>query len=95
MRPGGYTVSLEGFWDAGLETTIDGALNELVAKLREWVEGLEADADYASAQASERGETSLLRAIEQLLVDGTLRATLGELAALAEPVLDEADETRG
>jgi len=93
LQSGGYIATLKGFGEAGQGTTIDAALDELTEKLQEWVSDLDADADYAPlARAAERGERTLLRAVQQLLIDGSLRATLGEAAARTEPVLDQVDE---
>jgi len=93
VQHGGYTASLEGFGEAGQETTVDGALEDLASKLGDWVGDLDADADWAPlARAARSGDRPLLRAVQQLLIDGSLRTTLGEAAARIEPVLDQAEE---
>jgi len=92
-QPGGYTATLEGFGEAGHGTTIDGAVDDLSEKLEDWVADLDVDADFAPlARAGQLGQRTLLRAAQQLLIDGSLRRTLREAAARTEPVLDAMDE---
>lgn len=92
-QQGGYTASLQGFGEVGQETTVDAALDDLARKLEDWVDDLDTDADYAPlARSARRGERPLLRVVQQLLLDGSLRATLKEAAARTESVLDQADE---
>ena len=93
MRSGGYTACLGGFGEAGQDTTIEAAVDQLAERLRNWVADLDADADYAPlVRAGRLGHRTLLRAVQQLLIDGSLRATLREVARATEPVLDSADE---
>ena len=76
MKRGGYTATLDGFHDAGLETTVPLALDDLADKLTGWIEALDEVADsMPHREPNERGESALSDAVRQLLREGSCAPT--------------------
>ena len=93
MERGGYTATLDGFHDAGKETTVPLALDDLADKLSDWIESLdEVAGSMPHREQSERGESALSDAVRQLLREGQLRAELDRVAG--EATLDPDDDPR-
>ena len=93
MKRGGYTATLDGFHDAGTETTVTLALDDLAEKLSDWIESLDEVAEPTPHwEPSKRAESALSDAVRQLLREGQLRAELDRVAG--EPTLDPDDDPR-
>lgn len=90
---GGYTATVNGSPAFGEETSVEGALDHLCEELRAWIEVLDELAEaHPWHEPGDRGETEISPMVRRLLLEGSLRESLGAAAARLEPVLDAADE---
>ena len=86
---GGYRVAVEACNEAGEETTVAAALDDLAEKLEWWVEPEWHD-DRERWIEPDRGQVG--EAVREALSDGTLRAGLEAIAGRSAPSRDESTD---